>query len=81
VKLSKNEKDGGTEGGFVEMGDEISEEDSLLSDEDDESPNRPEIKSAVENSNMGIVGVNDYQVLGMISPNKELLLFETPVLI
>ena len=63
------------------MGDEISEEDSLLSDEYDESPNRPEIKSAVENSNMGIVGVNDYQVLGMISPNKELLLFETPVLI
>ena len=80
VKLSKNEKDGTTEGGFVEMGEEISEEDSLLSDEDDDSPHRPQ-KSAVENSNMGIVGVNDYQVLGMISPNKELLLFETPVLI
>ena len=81
VKLSKNEKDGTTEGGFVEMADEISEEDSLLSDEDEDSPHRPQIKSAVENSNMGIVGVNDYQVLGMISPNKELLLFETPVLI
>ena len=42
------------------MADEISEEDSLLSDEDDTPPHRPEIKSAVENSNMGIVGVNDY---------------------
>lgn len=30
---------------------------------------------------MGIEGVNDYQVLGMISQNKELFLFETPVLI
>lgn len=30
---------------------------------------------------MGIEGVNDYQVLGMISSNKELFLFEAPVLI
>ena len=36
---------------------------------------------SIENSKMGIIGVNEYQVLGMISPNKELLLFETPVLI
>jgi hypothetical protein len=30
---------------------------------------------------MGIEGVNDYQVLGMISPNKELFLFEKPVFV
>ena len=36
---------------------------------------------SVENSIMGIIGVNDYQVLGMISQNKELFLFEQPVLI
>lgn len=30
---------------------------------------------------MGIEGVNQYQVLGMISQNKELFLFESPVLI
>lgn len=35
----------------------------------------------IENSRMGIEGVNDYQVLGMISCNKELFLFENPVLI
>jgi len=28
---------------------------------------------------MGIEGVNQYQVLGMISQNKELFLFESPV--
>lgn len=28
---------------------------------------------------MGIEGVNEYQVLGMISQNKELFLFESPV--
>lgn len=37
--------------------------------------------AGVENSKMGIEGVNDYQVLGMISMNKELFLFEQPVLI
>ena len=36
---------------------------------------------SVENSKMGIIGINDYQVLGMISQNKELFLFEQPVLI
>jgi len=30
----------------------------------------------VENSKMAIEGVSDYQVLGMISQNKELFLFE-----
>jgi hypothetical protein len=30
---------------------------------------------------MGIEGVNQYQVLGMISQNKELFLFEKPVII
>ena len=84
VKLAKNE--GATdqgEGGFVEMNnDDISEEeDSLMSDEDSPTKVSPTIQNSVENSKMGIVGVNDYQVLGMISPNKELLLFETPVLI
>lgn len=38
-------------------------------------------KHSVENSKMGIEGVNDYQVLGMISKNKELFLFEKPVFI
>jgi hypothetical protein len=37
--------------------------------------------AGVENSKMGIEGVNDYQVLGMISSNKELFLFEQPVMI
>jgi hypothetical protein len=36
-------------------------------------------QKSVENSKMGLEGVNAYQVLGMISPNKELFLFETPV--
>ena len=36
-------------------------------------------KQSVENSKMGIEGVNEYQVLGMISQNKELFLFERPV--
>jgi len=30
----------------------------------------------VENSKMAIEGVSDYQVLGIISQNKELFLFE-----
>jgi hypothetical protein len=34
---------------------------------------------SVENSKMAIEGVNKYQVLGMISSNKELFLFETAV--
>jgi len=36
-------------------------------------------QQSVENSKMGIEGVNQYQVLGMISQNKELFLFESPV--
>lgn len=36
-------------------------------------------QQSVENSKMGIEGVNEYQVLGMISQNKELFLFESPV--
>jgi hypothetical protein len=36
-------------------------------------------QQSVENSKMGIEGVNRYQVLGMISQNKELFLFESPV--
>jgi hypothetical protein len=38
-------------------------------------------QQSVENSKMGIEGVSEYQVLGMISQNKELFLFESPVLI
>jgi hypothetical protein len=80
--MVKNE---GTEraGGFVEMDDdEITEEDDSLMSDDENMPNeksRITQANSVENSKMGIVGVNEYQVLGMISPNKELLLFETPV--
>ena len=38
-------------------------------------------KHSVENSKMGIEGVTDYQVLGMVSKNKDLFIFEKPVLI
>mmetsp|Transcript_29870 Transcript_29870/g.45651 ORF Transcript_29870/g.45651 Transcript_29870/m.45651 type:complete len:142 (+) Transcript_29870:4449-4874(+) len=38
-------------------------------------------QQSVENSKMGIEGVNEYQVLGMISQSKELFLFESPVAI
>jgi hypothetical protein len=65
--------------------DDITEEEDSLMSDDDYTPDKKKSVitngNSVENSKMGIVGVNDYQVLGMISPNKELLLFETPVLI
>jgi hypothetical protein len=38
-------------------------------------------QQTIENSKMGIEGVNHYQVLGMISQNKELFLFESAVFI
>ena len=63
--------------------DDISEEDdSMISDGDGQVDGLAEDRSmltgkhTVENSKMGIEGVNDYQVLGMISKNKELFLFE-----
>lgn len=64
--------------------DEISEEeDSLMSGDEDNITNDKRSaltgQKSVENSKMGLEGVNAYQVLGMISPNKELFLFETPV--
>lgn len=58
--------------------------DSILSEEEGKSAG---LKSALtgresaENTHMGLEGVNQYQVLGMISPNKELFLFERPVMI
>lgn len=39
------------------------------------------MQESVENTHMGLEGVNQYQVLGMISQNKELFLFESPVMI
>jgi len=53
----------------------------MLSDDDDVAEKRSMMtgKQSVENSKMGIEGVNEYQVLGMISQNKELFLFESPV--
>jgi len=64
--------------------DDISEEDdSLMSGDEDNITNEKRSsmtgQKSVENSKMGLEGVNAYQVLGMISPNKELFLFETPV--
>ena len=55
----------------------------MISDDEGVGEERSMItgKNSVENSKMGIEGVNDYQVLGLISKNKELFLFETPVLI
>lgn len=54
----------------------ITEESDSIS-EDDESSKKPQNNYlGVENSKMAIEGVSDYQVLGMISQNKELFLFE-----
>jgi hypothetical protein len=65
--------------------DQISEEnDSILSDDEDGSGRQRSAltgQQSIENTGMGLEGVNQYQVLGMISQNKELFLFETPVLI
>lgn len=82
VKLQRNE--GGADGGEGSREqDEISEEDdSLLSDEEGGTQEQASAMTglqSVENSKMGIEGVNEYQVLGLISPNKELFLFESPV--
>ena len=85
VKLQKNEGNQGHETGVGEVhNDEISEEeDSLMSGDEDNITNDKRSaltgQKSVENSKMGLEGVNAYQVLGMISPNKELFLFETPV--
>jgi hypothetical protein len=84
VKLQKNEGADGLNVGDGAENDEISEEDSILSGDEDHINEKKSIMTAqqsVENSKMGIEGVNEYQVLGMISQNKELFLFETPVLI
>ena len=82
MKLAKNENAGGLNVGDGHDNDEISEEDSILSGDEDHPNEKKSIMTAqqsVENSKMGIEGVNEYQVLGMISQNKELFLFETPV--
>lgn len=81
VKLQKNE---GASGGpdDATQSDQISEEeDSILSGDEDPINERKSAmgQQSVENSKMGIEGVNQYQVLGMISQNKELFLFESPV--
>jgi hypothetical protein len=84
MKLQKNEGGAGLDGGAI-GNDEISEEgDSILSGDEDNFNEKKSLNTgqqSVENSKMGIEGVNEYQVLGMISQNKELFLFETPVLI
>ena len=83
VKLQKNEGEAGVEAGAGAVeSDQISEEDSILSGEDDNLRDKKSVmtgQQSVENSKMGIEGVNRYQVLGMISQNKELFLFESPV--
>jgi len=83
VKLQRH--DGGEAGGAGADSDEISEEeDSILSGEEDNLRNAKSAvtgQQSIENSKMGIEGVNQYQVLGMISQNKEMFLFESPVLI
>lgn len=85
VKLQKNEGNQGHEAGEGAVhNDDISEEDdSLMSGDEDNITNEKRSsmtgQKSVENSKMGLEGVNAYQVLGMISPNKELFLFETPV--
>lgn len=83
MKLQKNEGAGGLNAGEgVLDNDEISEEDSILSGDEDNINEKKSImtgQQSVENSKMGIEGVNEYQVLGMISQNKELFLFELPV--
>ena len=84
MKLQKNEGAGGLGAGDGADADDISEEDSILSGDEDHINEKKSIMTAqqsVENSKMGIEGVNEYQVLGMISQNKELFLFESPVLI
>ena len=59
--------------------DHISEEDSILSGDEDHMRGKRGAGVSVENSKMALEGVNSYQVLGMISQNKELFLFESPV--
>ena len=82
VKLQKNDPSGLDAGeGAVENEDISEEEDSILSDEENDGHKKSFMtgQQSVENSKMGIEGVNEYQVLGMISQNKELFLFESPV--
>ena len=68
VKLQKNEGTGSLNAGDG-VGDEISEEDSILSDDENFNDKKSALtgQQSVENSKMGIEGVNEYQVLGMIS--------------
>ena len=56
-------------------------EDSLLSEDGKGLKTALAGQPSADNTNMGLEGVNEYQVLGMLSQNKELFLFEAPVLI
>lgn len=84
LKLQKNGGAGGDgRSKGADYNEPISEEeDSILSADEEGGQGRKSGVAglhSVENSKMGIEGVNQYQVLGMISPNKELFLFESPV--
>ena len=84
VKLQKNEGLGGLDAGegAIDNEDQSEEDDSILSGDEDHERDKKSVmtgQQSVENSKMGIEGVNEYQVLGMISQNKELFLFEAPV--
>jgi len=69
VRLQKHEGTGSLDAGGGGVGDEISEEDSILSDDENFNDKKSALtgQQSVENSKMGIEGVNEYQVLGMIS--------------
>ena len=65
MKLLKHEKE-----------KNITEDSDSISEDEENSKKLKNSYLGVENSKMAIEGVSDYQVLGMISQNKELFLFE-----
>lgn len=69
VKLQKNEGALSLHAADAAAGADISEEDSILSDDENFNDKKSALtgQQSVENSKMGIEGVNEYQVLGMIS--------------
>lgn len=87
VKLMKNDPGKNLALEEKENNSDSDDSDSMLSEDERRLAAKPSASGkggsvvGVENSKMGIEGVNDYQVLGMISQNKELFLFEQPVLI